>query len=75
MQDLAHALRKPWRSITKLQSTVLAGKYGNKQGVLKPFDSMRVEELREELAARGIEGVTLMKKPELQQKLEPYTIT
>jgi len=35
MQDLAHSLQCKWRSLTQLQSLVLAGKYGNSPGRLK----------------------------------------
>jgi len=52
MQDLAHALQCHWRSLADLQSLVLAGKYGNSPGTLKPLDSLKVNELREELEAR-----------------------
>lgn len=56
MQDLAHFLQCKWRSLTELQSLVLAGKYGNSPGRLKPFDSLKVDELRQELE----EGTTLL---------------
>lgn len=43
MQDLSHALRQQWHSLTTLQSLVTAGKYGNTPGVLKPLDSLKVD--------------------------------
>ena len=70
MQDQAHALHKPWRSINTLQTLITDGKYGNQDGVLKPLDSLKVSELREELTTRGIKGVKDMLKPGLQKKLD-----
>ena len=67
MQDQAHALHKPWRSINTLQTLITNG---NQDGVLKPLDSLKVSELREELTTRGIKGVKDMLKPELQKKLD-----
>ena len=54
MADLAHALQNKWRSLTDLQNLILAGKYGNAPGKLKPLDNLLVSKLREELEARNI---------------------
>ena len=54
MDDLAHAFSLKWRSIEDLQKIVLAGKFGNKPNVLKPFEGLSTEELREELRIRGV---------------------
>lgn len=53
MGDFAYACRCRWRSLADLQALVLAGKHGNKVGVLKPFARLSIAELREELHARG----------------------
>ena len=55
MQDLSYALQCPPRSLQDLQSLILAGKYGNQPGQLKPLDQLLVANLREELTARGYE--------------------
>ena len=52
MGDLAHALHLSWRSLSDQQELVIKG---------KPFDSLRVAELREELDARGIYDKTTAK--------------
>lgn len=69
MQDLAHSLQCKWRSLTELQSLVLAGKYGNSPGRLKPFDSLKVDELRQELEARGY-NTTGKLKQQMQEELD-----
>lgn len=53
MSDLAHALQNKWRSLADLQSLILAGKHGNAPGRLKPEDSLKAQELCNELTARG----------------------
>lgn len=68
MQDLAHALQCHWRSLADLQSLVLGGKYGNSLGTLKPLDGLKVNELREELEARG-KGTSGKLKPDMQDEL------
>ena len=54
MADLAHALQKTWRSLDNLQHLILAGKFGNAPGQLKPLDGLLVADLREELKAKKI---------------------
>lgn len=66
--DLAHALQKNWRSLADLQNLILAVKYGNASGQLKPLDGLLVSKLREELTARHI-PIEGKKKPELQVEL------
>lgn len=53
MDDLAHSLQQPWRSLHKLQQIATSGKFGKQAGELKPFDKLKVKQLREELHARG----------------------
>jgi hypothetical protein len=68
MADLAHVLQKTWRTLDDLQHLILAGKFGNASGKLKPLDGLLVADLREELKARKIitDG---KKKPQLQSEL------
>ena len=68
IEDQAHTLRCTWRSLTDLQSLVLTGKHGNKPGLAKPLDNLKVAEVREELLARGVLNVT-EKADVLRQKL------
>ena len=68
MADLPHALQKKWRSLADLQNLILAGKYGNSPGRLKPLDGLLVANLKEELKAINI-AIEGMKKPELQSEL------
>ena len=68
MQDLSRALQCPPRSLQDLQSLILAGKYGNQPGQLKPLDQLLVAKLREELIARG-HDTDQMLKPEMQALL------
>lgn len=67
--DLAHTLQQSWRSLQDLQSLATAGKFGKKAGNPKPFDNLRVAELREELHARG-DYDTDKVKDDLQKKLD-----
>lgn len=55
MDDLAHVLRCPLRTLAELQNLVLQGQYGKKAGVLKPFDKLKKAELQEELRKRGLD--------------------
>ena len=68
MDDLAHAMQCKWRSLEDLQQLVLAGRYGNIPGKLKPLDNLKIEELRKELQARQ-ELHTATSKKEHQQEL------
>ena len=51
--DLAHTFQQQWRSLHDLQVLATAGKFGKSVGNPKPFDNLRVTQLREELHARG----------------------
>ena len=68
MQDLAHTFQHTWKSLADLQAFILAGKHGNVPGCLKPLEGLRVQELREELEARG-QSTDGKMKPQLQSEL------
>ena len=68
MMDLAHAFHHSWRSLNDIQSIVLAGRLGNKPGCLKPFDNLKVRELKNELQARGVTTPGML-KPKLLSTL------
>ena len=68
MQDLAHTLQHKWKSLADLQALILAGKHGSVPGCLKPLEGLKVQELREELEARG-QSTEGKLKPELQCEL------
>ena len=67
--DQAHSLNYTWRSLENLQSLVIGGAYGKCPGVLKPFDALKVGELRQELRARGVVDISMV-KPILNEMLE-----
>ena len=54
MDDFAYSMRCTCRSLADLQSVALAGKYGHQPGVIRPFESLSSNELKEELRARNI---------------------
>lgn len=64
----AHSLFHEWRTLEQLQSLAVGGKLGKRAGILRPFDNLKVNDLRTELGARGIciEG---MLKDHLQKTL------
>ncbi len=66
--DQAHALQCYWRSLEEIQMLAVGGKYGCQPGATKPFDKLRVTELREELKARGVFDLDRL-KPQLQREL------
>ena len=68
MQDLAYSFQCKPRSLEDLQSLVLAGKFGNQPGQLKPLDNLLVEQLQEELTTRGFDTTGKL-KPILQNEL------
>ena len=68
MMDLGHAFHHTWRSLSDIQTLVLGGKFGNKPECLKPFDSLKVADLRKELQARGIHTQGML-KPQLLSTL------
>ena len=57
-----HSLSHKWRSLEEIQSLATGGVYRKHVGALKPFDSLKVSELREELTARGIQDTTMKDK-------------
>ncbi len=68
IQDFAHAVQCPHRSVKWLQTLVTAGKFGTVAGKLKPLDKLLIADLKAELTARGYQ-VSSMKKPEMQSLL------
>ena len=68
MQDLGHALQCKRRTLGDLQQLVLAGRFGNSPGCLKPFDGLLVNDLHTELQARGMTTAGKL-KDELQADL------
>lgn len=68
MDDQAHALRIPWRSLSTLQAIATKGCFGKQLGKLKPFEKLKVAELRKELKARNVFSID-GRRPELQQQL------
>jgi len=69
MDDQAHALYCHCRSLKEIQSIATAGVFGRQPIKVKPFDKLRVSELREELRKRGVLQLD-GNKEELQEKLQ-----
>ena len=65
MMDLAHAFHHSWRPLAGI---ALAGRLGNKPECLKPFDNLKVGELKSELQARGVTTQGML-KPKLLSTL------
>ena len=61
-EDLAHTLQLQWHSLSDLQQTVLAGKYGDQANTLKPFETLDTPQLQEELRKRNILHTATTKK-------------
>lgn len=68
--DQAHALAHVWRPLDTLQSLATGGTFGKQPGVLRPFDSLRVNKLKRELGARGVYLKEGLRKDVLQRKLD-----
>ena len=51
LMDLPHALQHTWRSLSDIQSLILAG---NRAAHLKPLHNLKLDDLKEELQARGV---------------------
>lgn len=68
MGDQAHALRCTWRSLADIQSLATAGSLGKTPGSLKPFEKLKLADLKEELRLRGQYNLDRC-KPELQEEL------
>lgn len=67
--DQAHSLNLPLRSLNALQSEANKGIYGKQRGVIRPFDGLKVAELRRELQARGVVDTTATKQILLNKTL------
>lgn len=52
--DQAHSLFHEWRTLEQLQSLAIGGNFGKRAGILRPFDNLKVNDIRTELGARGI---------------------
>ena len=71
LSDLAHTLQQEWRSLHDLQTIATAGKFGKKPSIPKPFENLRVAEIKQELHARGdFDYDPKSVKAELQQRLD-----
>lgn len=57
--DQAHFLNYNWRSLENLQSLAVGGTYGKHPGVLKPFEALKVDNLRQELEERGVADTSM----------------
>ena len=62
MDDLAHTLQNPPRSLQDLQKIAITGAFGKQAGQLKPFENLAVGQLRQELKARGKKETQRMKE-------------
>ena len=67
--DQSHSLHHTRRSLNLLQSLATQGVYGKQVGVVRPFDGLKVNELRRELSTRRICCNTGTKK-DLQKQLD-----
>lgn len=67
--DQVHSLQYKWRDLHTLQTTAVSGIYGKEAGVIKPFDNLKVDQLRRELTARGTQD-TSVKKEVLREMLD-----
>lgn len=68
MDDEAHVLRCPLRNLEELQQIAIAGTFGKQPLKLKPFDHLRVADLKKELLAHSFYEVD-EQKPILTQIL------
>lgn len=55
---------------SKLQSLATGGQFGKQAGILRPFDNLKVKELRTELGARGVCVDQSMLKNDIQKTLD-----
>ena len=67
--DQAYSLQCKWRDLHDLQSICISGVHGREAGILKPFDNLKVDQLRRELRARGVND-TSKSKPVLREMLD-----
>ncbi len=68
--DQAHALLHPWRPLKQLQSLATGGTLGKQAGMLRPFHTLKIKDLKDELQARGVQIMNGVKKHELQMELD-----
>ena len=68
--DQAHSLNYTWRTPQQLQALATAGNLEKQSGVTKPFDKLKVNELRNELEARGSPMDKKAKREDLQKSLD-----
>jgi len=54
MDNQAHALKIPWRSLSTLQAIATKECFGKQRAKLKPFEKLKVAELRNELKAGNV---------------------
>ena len=66
--DQAHCLQHQWRSLATLQSIATLGVFGKQTGITRPFDGLKIGELRTELTARNMRVYGL--KDDLQTVLD-----
>ena len=67
--DQAHTLQHKWRTPQDLQMVATGGIFGRRAGVLRPFD-LKVQQLRSEIAARGLVLDRKMLRADLQKVLD-----
>lgn len=68
--DQAHSLYYTWRIPQQLQTLATEGILGKQPGVMRPFDHLKVNDLRQELQARGLNIDKKEKKDVLQKSLD-----
>ncbi len=54
VEDHAHCLRRPRRSLQDLHDLVMAGAFGNTPNCSKPFQKLKCQQVKQELVARGV---------------------
>lgn len=70
MDDQSHALQCPRRSLAEIQSIATARVVGKQALKTKPFNKLKVADLRDELRARGLGECENVLKPELSSTLQ-----
>jgi hypothetical protein len=68
MGDLAHTLQLTWRDLQEQQDLLIKGKFGKQACNSKPFDRLRLADLKQELHSRDIFD-TSHRKDDLQYML------
>lgn len=70
MGDFAHTSQLQWRSLHDLQAIATAGKFGKIPNKPKPFESLLISDLREELHSRNDYDTDKVKKSVLRDRLD-----